>query len=48
MADLLVKLYALPPLDSDLQRMSSRGVVVRRALVPEKTAVLLVRPQGLI
>jgi GNAT superfamily N-acetyltransferase len=40
MADLLVRLYALPPLDAALAALDAHGVQVRRALVPEKPRVL--------
>lgn len=40
MADMLVKLYALPPLHEALQATTAAGVTVRRALVPEKPPVL--------
>jgi GNAT superfamily N-acetyltransferase len=40
MADLLVKLWELPPLEPALAHAASRGVVVRRALAPEKPVVL--------
>ncbi len=40
MADLLVKLRELPPLEPELARAASRGVAIRRALAPEKPVVL--------
>ncbi len=40
MADMLVRLYALPPLDPVLTAMHAQGIVIRRALVPEKPQVL--------
>ena len=40
MADMLVKLYGLPGLDSALAGASARGVTVRRAIPPEKPQVL--------
>lgn len=39
MPDLLVKLYELPPLESVLSRQQAAGVVIRRALAPEKHIV---------
>lgn len=36
MTDMLVKLYALPPLAPDLERQAAAGVVLRRAIAPEK------------
>ena len=38
--DMLVKLYDLPPADSRLARLREKGVVIRRALVPEKHRVV--------
>ncbi|MFO1324834.1 MAG: GNAT family N-acetyltransferase [Burkholderiales bacterium] len=40
MPDMLVRLYALPPLADAVAACAARGVAVRRALVPEKPAVL--------
>ena len=40
MADMLVKLYGLPGLESALAGASARGVIVRRAITPEKPEVL--------
>ncbi|MEO8485312.1 MAG: GNAT family N-acetyltransferase [Betaproteobacteria bacterium] len=40
MADLLVRLWELPPLDPAIAAAAARGVVVRRALAPEKPLVL--------
>lgn len=39
MSDLLVRLYDLPPFASE-QKVAAAGVVVRRALPPERTIVL--------
>lgn len=39
MADLLVKLYDLPPLAPALAALESSGVELRRAIAPEKLAV---------
>lgn len=36
MTDMLVRLYDLPPLDAAIEAMRTRGVAVRRTLVPEK------------
>ena len=40
MTDMLVKLYALPPLEPALQASSAAGVTIRRAIAPEKGEVL--------
>ena len=40
MADLLVKLYALPPLAPAVDSLAARGIALRRALVPEKPRVV--------
>ncbi|MCZ7538909.1 MAG: GNAT family N-acetyltransferase [Anaerolineae bacterium] len=40
MTDMLVKLYALPPLAPALERPAAAGIAVRRALVPERHHVL--------
>ena len=40
MTDMLVKLRDLPPLEPALAQAASRGVVIRRALAPEKPVVL--------
>jgi GNAT superfamily N-acetyltransferase len=40
MHDMLVRLYALPGLDEALAACATRGVTVRRALAPEKPAVV--------
>ncbi|MFO1308788.1 MAG: GNAT family N-acetyltransferase [Burkholderiales bacterium] len=40
MPDMLVKLWELPPLEPAIENAAARGVVVRRALAPEKPAVL--------
>lgn len=40
MADMLVKLWDLPPLEPALAQAASRGVAIRRALAPEKPLVL--------
>lgn len=40
MTDLLVKLYALPPLEPLIEGQTARGITVRRALPPEKHHVL--------
>lgn len=40
MADLLVKLWELPPVAPALAACAARGVVVRRALAPEKPLVV--------
>ncbi len=36
MTDMLVKLYALPPLESELAAQAEQGVSIRRAIPPEK------------
>lgn len=40
MHDMLVKLYALPGLDEALDAVARQDVVIRRAIAPEKHAVL--------
>ncbi len=40
MADLLIKLFDLPPLEPHLTRLEQAGIVLRRALLPEKHLVL--------
>lgn len=40
MSDMLVKLWELPPLEPAIEDAAARGVVVRRALVPERPVVL--------
>lgn len=40
MPDMLVQLYRLPDLGPAIARQQARGVVVRRALAPEKRGVL--------
>ncbi len=40
MHDMLVRLYALPPLEAAIDACARSGVAVRRAIAPEKTAVL--------
>jgi GNAT superfamily N-acetyltransferase len=40
MTDMLVKLYALPPLEAALERQASQGIIIRRAIAPEKHHVL--------
>lgn len=40
MTDLLVKLYTLPPLQPEIDRLADSGIPVRRALAPEKHRVL--------
>ena len=40
MADMLVKLFELPPLEPALQRVHAEGVTIRRALVPERPVVI--------
>ena len=40
MPDMLVKLCDLPPLEPAIEDAAARGVVVRRALAPEKPVVL--------
>ncbi|MCU0514526.1 MAG: N-acetyltransferase [Anaerolineae bacterium] len=39
MTDMLVKLYALPPLPPELDRQTQQGVTLRRGLPPEKHLV---------
>jgi hypothetical protein len=40
MTDMLVKLYTLPPLDTEIIAQAERGVTIRRAIAPEKHVVL--------
>lgn len=40
MTDMLVKLYALPPLEPALAQQDSHGITIRRGLAPEKHLVL--------
>jgi GNAT superfamily N-acetyltransferase len=39
MPDMLVKLYELPPLMPEVNRLASEGIMIRRALAPEKHVV---------
>lgn len=39
MPDMLVRLYDLPPLQPPLTRLTSSGIVIKRAIAPEKAAV---------
>jgi GNAT superfamily N-acetyltransferase len=38
--DMLVKLYELPTIDTLIQRLESMGIVIRRALAPEKHIII--------
>lgn len=40
MTDMLVKLYALPPLEPILNQQSAQGISIRRAIAPERHHVL--------
>lgn len=40
MSDMLVKLYTLPPLEPLVAAVEAKGVILRRALAPEKHLVL--------
>lgn len=40
MPDLLVKLYTLPPLEPVLQAQRETGILLRRAIAPEKSIVV--------
>jgi GNAT superfamily N-acetyltransferase len=40
MTDMLVRLYALPPLEPELAAMAAHGITIRRAIPPEKHVVL--------
>jgi len=40
MHDMLVRLYALPDLDEAMAACAARGVAIRRALAPERPAVV--------
>lgn len=37
MADMLVKLYELPPLEPALTEQRAKGVLIRRGIAPENT-----------
>lgn len=37
--DMLVRLYSLPPLEPAVKRLDSNGIVIKRAIAPEKGAV---------
>jgi len=39
MPDMLVKLYDLPPMGAELERLAAHGINIRRALAPEKHLV---------
>jgi hypothetical protein len=36
MTDMLVKLYALPPLEPEIEAQATKGVTIRRVIPPEK------------
>jgi GNAT superfamily N-acetyltransferase len=40
MTDMLVKLYQLPPLEPVITNQAEQGIVIRRALAPEKHLIL--------
>lgn len=40
MHDMLVRLYALPPLEPALDALAQRGITVQRAIAPQKPAVI--------
>ncbi|MBI1277497.1 MAG: GNAT family N-acetyltransferase [Anaerolineaceae bacterium] len=40
MTDMLVKLYALPPMEQEIARQQENGIAIRRAIAPEKHFVL--------
>ena len=40
MQDMLVRLYALPALDPALDALAQRGITIRRAIAPQKPAVV--------
>lgn len=40
MADMLVKLYELPPLEPIIQQQAEQGIAIRRAIAPEKHHVV--------
>jgi GNAT superfamily N-acetyltransferase len=40
MPDMLVKLYELPPLEAVLQQQLEQGILIRRAIAPEKHHIL--------
>lgn len=40
MTDMLVKLYALPPLEPEIAALADQGIALRRAIAPEKHLVV--------
>jgi GNAT superfamily N-acetyltransferase len=40
MTDMLAKLYDLPPLEPVIEKQAEQGIIIRRALAPEKHFVL--------
>jgi len=40
MTDMLVKLYELPPLDSQIESMRGQGIVIRRGMAYEKSRIV--------
>jgi len=40
MTDMLVKLYTLPPLEPEIEAQRAQGIVIRRAISPEKHHVV--------
>jgi hypothetical protein len=40
MPDMLVKLYQLPPLEPEIAGIAAQGVIIRRALAPERHRVI--------
>ena len=40
MADMLVKLYTLPPLEAEIAALDEQGITIRRAIAPEKQVIL--------
>ncbi len=40
MADMLVKLYTLPSVEVEITAQEKQGIVIRRAIAPEKKTIL--------
>ncbi len=40
MADMLVKLYTLPSVEAEITAQEKQGIVIRRAIAPEKNTIL--------
>jgi GNAT superfamily N-acetyltransferase len=40
MTDMLVKLYTLPPLEPTISQQAAQGIIIRRAIAPERHLIL--------